>query len=228
MPLLTDRRREVAVPAPDREWFRQLVAIPPGLLGLLAPGGPLLKVLAAWDIVAVIYLVLTYRTYRTTDPTKLQALVRSDRGNLIERLASSPPHQFPPSAAVLALLTTLLVIPQARQAPSTASLALTLGVCVIAVLSSWVMVQFGFAVGYLTRFVEHGGLEFPGDEAPVMVDFLYFSVALGTSFSTPDVTVTDRRMRRHVLGHSLLAFAFNTVILASAVAVAGTFLVPAS
>lgn len=177
---------------------------------------------------AVVYLVLTYRTYRTAGPVKLQALVRSHRRGLANRLLSSPPRQFPPSAAVLALLTTLLVIPQARQAPTTATLALTLGVCVVAVPSSWVMVQLGFAVGYLTRFVEHGGLEFPDGETPVMVDFLYFSVAVGTSSTTPDVTVTDRRMRRHVLGHSVLAFAFNTVILASAVAVTAAFLVPAS
>ena len=209
----------------DREWFRQLVVLPPGLVGLLVPGGPLLKVLAFWDVVAVLYLVLSHRTYRTPDPAVLRSLVVPRRRTLVERLASSPRRQFASSAAVLALVATLVVIPVERQGPG--PIAITLAVCVVAVLSSWVIVQCGFAVAYLTRFVERGGLAFPGDEAPLMSDFLYLAVAVGTSFSSPDVVVTDRGMRRLVLRHSLLAFAFNTVILASVVAVVSTFLVAA-
>jgi uncharacterized membrane protein len=59
-----------------------------------------------------------------------------------------------------------------------------------------------------------GGLEFPGDREPGMLDFTYFSFTVGTSFAASDVKVTSRRSRGVVLGHTILSFAYNTVLIA--------------
>ena len=47
-----------------------------------------------------------------------------------------------------------------------------------------------------------------------MLDFAYFSFTIGTSFATSDVKVTSRTGREVVLGHTVLSFAYNTVLIA--------------
>jgi uncharacterized membrane protein len=59
-----------------------------------------------------------------------------------------------------------------------------------------------------------GGITFGGDEAPSYFDFAYFAFTVGMCFQVSDVTVTSCQIRRTVLAHALLAFAYNTVILA--------------
>lgn len=60
-------------------------------------------------------------------------------------------------------------------------------------------------------------LDFPGTDAPVLWDFLYFSLVIGMTAQVSDVQVKTVKMRRAVLGHSLISFLFNTVLIALAV-----------
>ncbi|HVW91883.1 MAG TPA: DUF1345 domain-containing protein [Devosia sp.] len=62
-----------------------------------------------------------------------------------------------------------------------------------------------------------GGLTFPGNGEPDAVSFLYFSFVIAMTAQVSDVLVTSSAMRRLVLLHGILAFFFNTVILAIAV-----------
>ncbi|ANT52140.1 DUF1345 domain-containing protein [Mesorhizobium amorphae] len=62
-----------------------------------------------------------------------------------------------------------------------------------------------------------GGLEFPGGKRPEGWDFLYFATVIGMTAQTADTGITTSHMRRVVLVHSILAFFFNTVIVAAAV-----------
>lgn len=61
------------------------------------------------------------------------------------------------------------------------------------------------------------GLKFPGDSEPGGLDFLYFSFVIGMTAQTADVDTTTTPLRRIVLTHSILAYFFNTVIVAAAV-----------
>lgn len=67
-----------------------------------------------------------------------------------------------------------------------------------------------------------GGLGFPGDTPPQGWDFFYFAIVIGMTAQTADTSVTTTRMRKLVILHSLIAFLFNTVIVAAAVNVAVT------
>lgn len=67
-----------------------------------------------------------------------------------------------------------------------------------------------------------GGLDFPGDTPPQGWDFFYFAIVIGMTAQTADTNVTTTRMRKLVVLHSLIAFLFNTVIVAAAVNVAVT------
>jgi len=70
----------------------------------------------------------------------------------------------------------------------------------------------------------HGGLSFPGGKQPDFLDFAYFSFVIGMTFQVSDVQVTSRRIRRIVLLHALLSFAFNTFILAFSINLASALL----
>ena len=55
---------------------------------------------------------------------------------------------------------------------------------------------------------------------PEYTDFLYFSFIIGVANQTADVDISARTMRRIALLHGLIAFLFNTVILAATINVA--------
>lgn len=58
------------------------------------------------------------------------------------------------------------------------------------------------------------GLKFPGDDDPNYADFAYFSFVIGMTFQVSDVQVTGKRVRRLVLAHGLISFAYSTAIIA--------------
>ena len=98
--------------------------------------------------------------------------------------------------------------------------------------ASWLLMQVIYALHYAHEYYavdpstgqDAGGLDFPGDEAPDYWDFLHFSVVIGVASQTADVAFTNRLMRRLGTVHSLIAFVFNTLILALAInLVAGLF-----
>jgi uncharacterized membrane protein len=53
-------------------------------------------------------------------------------------------------------------------------------------------------------------------------DFLYFSFTLSIAVQTSDVQIMNRGMRKLVLGHCLLSFFFNLVILGLSVNIAAS------
>lgn len=58
------------------------------------------------------------------------------------------------------------------------------------------------------------GLKFPGDEEPNYADLAYFSFVIGMTFQVSDVQIVAKPIRRLVLAHGLISFAYNTAILA--------------
>jgi len=61
-------------------------------------------------------------------------------------------------------------------------------------------------------------LDFPGPKKdPGVWDFLYFATVVGMTAQTSDVQVTTTTMRKFVLLHGIVSFAFNTVLIAIAV-----------
>jgi uncharacterized membrane protein len=97
---------------------------------------------------------------------------------------------------------------------------------VLTILSSWAYTQVMFALHYAHDFYvtkaysESGGLEFPGTAMPEYSDFLYFSCVIGTSGQTADISFTNRKMRRTGLVHCVLAFFFNTTLVALTINIA--------
>jgi len=96
----------------------------------------------------------------------------------------------------------------------------------LAVVASWMLTHTVFALHYAHLYYgdagrkgaqDRGGLAFPQEPTPDFWDFLYFSFVVGMTCQVSDVQVTSRHMRRLTLGHGVLSFLFNAVILALAV-----------
>ncbi|MDE1969055.1 MAG: DUF1345 domain-containing protein [Alphaproteobacteria bacterium] len=97
----------------------------------------------------------------------------------------------------------------------------------LAVLCSWTLTHTMFALHYAHLYYgdnplvegeqDRGGLKFPEERVPDFWDFLYYAFVVGMTCQVSDVQVTSRHMRRMTLGHGVLAFFFNAVILALAV-----------
>jgi len=64
----------------------------------------------------------------------------------------------------------------------------------------------------------------PKTDQPDYLDFVYFSYIIGTSAQTADVSITSSQLRHLNIFHCVLAFIFNTVILAVAINVAASLI----
>jgi uncharacterized membrane protein len=88
-----------------------------------------------------------------------------------------------------------------------------------AVAVAWGLTHTSFTFRYAHLYYREddegiGGITFAGDEAPSYFDFAYFAFTIGMCFQVSDTTVTSCQIRRTVLAHAMLSFAYSTVILA--------------
>jgi uncharacterized membrane protein len=88
------------------------------------------------------------------------------------------------------------------------------GACVLCVVGTWVLLVAVFAVEYMRMWANESSLRFPGEDDPTFADFLYLSVQLSTTFSSSDVELVATPARRLATVHSIVAFAYSTVIVA--------------
>ncbi|MDI1259270.1 DUF1345 domain-containing protein [Aquabacterium sp.] len=108
---------------------------------------------------------------------------------------------------------------------------LHIGLAITTIVSSWAFTHVMFALHYAHDYYldddgkgTAGGLDFPGTETPDYGDFVYFSFVIGTSAQTADVSFTNSAMRRIGLIHCVLAFLFNTTLLALTINMAASMI----
>jgi uncharacterized membrane protein len=112
-------------------------------------------------------------------------------------------------------------------------IALRYAFTALTVIGSWLLVGVLFCFHYAHLYYraphERRPLRFPDEDrepdglAPDYWDFLYFAFTIAVAVQTSDVAVTSRTMRKLVLGHSVLAFFFNLLILGLSVNIAASF-----
>jgi uncharacterized membrane protein len=100
------------------------------------------------------------------------------------------------------------------------------------VVLSWLFVQVAFAMHYAHVYFlaeegspqHQGGLDFGyGAEEPDYWDFVHFAIVIGATSQTADIVFKSKEMRRVGTLHSLVAFGFNTAILATMINLAANF-----
>jgi len=169
----------------------------------------------SWNIFCFLFLTLNWVTFWTVKPRQIRAEASIQNVNKI-------------AVFVIAIITTISAMVLVLQLlldknVSGRGLSYTLFSAVAGLLLSWVLMHTVFTLRYAHLFyADHkddknrhaGGLDFPDEPHPDFLDFAYYAFVIGMTFQVSDVTVTSKDLRRLTLFHSLLAFAFNTIIVA--------------
>lgn len=177
------------------------------------------RILVAWNIGAWLYIALVWLLMRTAEHGRVRrhALSHADGALVVALLAVTAA-----AASLVAIVAVLRGHAASGAGLSWPQVALSL----LTLSGGWLLMTVEFALAYASRFHAHGaaggGLAFPsaGDgppPAPHFTDFVYFALTISATAQTSDVGVTTPSMRRLVLMHAALAFAFNATVLALAI-----------
>lgn len=181
------------------------------------------RALVTWDIGAGLYLALAWIMFgrATVEHMRWRARLQDDGAALV--LFVTVAGAIASLAAITLELSGLKAYPPLRQGMHIGLVALTFA-------TSWLLVHTSFALHYAHAYYasigrEHAApLEFPRQEAPVYMDFLYFSMIIGMTSQTADVAIATTRMRRLAMAHGAIAFVFNTTLLALTINIAASLL----
>ena len=193
-----------------------------------------LRLVTFWDVWALVYLGLTWllmmrssaqqtrrraldqrtppRVHLSVLPSVLVGVLRALF--LISRTSSL---FFIVFVSVVSMALAIRLVPAVRDLDSSGGLLVAV-MAALGVISAWGVLHSSFALHYAYLYYRSedsaGGLAFPSEENPDQLDFAYFAFTIAVSFAASDVDVTNRTIRRTVLGHQVLSFFFNASILA--------------
>lgn len=165
------------------------------------------------------YLVVTVVAFsRASSDVIREWADREDRGSVMERyvLGTAPGPGSSLFVSTVALIVALFWMPgHGTTLPDAPRLA----VAILLIVCGWCTVLVSYAVTYFAdNLVEdEKALDFPNTPRAEWSDYIYFSLAVMTTFGATDVSVTSSIMRRTVSGAAVIAFVFNTVTVAAAV-----------
>lgn len=175
------------------------------------------RLLIAWDGAVLLYIGWSLLAMSRIEPSIAAMRERAryyDEGRGAVLLLAT-------ATAIASLAAIIHALMAARGSPDMLAHMMLVGITVVC---SWLFVHFIFALHYAHVYYDEyrntlcKGLDFPGDvKAPDYWDFLYFSFIIGTSAQTADVGIDRRHMRHIVLVHCIIAFFFNTTVLALAI-----------
>lgn len=149
-----------------------------------------------------------------TGPAAVRTLMQRPRLRALVTGGDAPSWSLGISLTSLFLVLFLILLDRVGRADPVFT-----AVSVFAIVASWLHMWLNYGLHYARLDARHGGLEFPGDEERVFSDYLYAALAGNVTFGTTDVAVTSARLRRTMTVHALVAFVFNTVILAVLISV---------
>jgi uncharacterized membrane protein len=212
--------------SPRRALGRLLLAVVAGgIVAAIIPGtvgGPL-RTVAGWDVGALVLLALVWRIILRASPEE------TARRAAAEDVGRSFVWAAVVLGSTVSILAATVALRNARAMAPLAERELAL-LCLLAVVTAWVLCHTTYTVRYAHLYYRDdgdlGGLGFPGTEMPCLLDFAYYAFTVGMCFQVSDVTVTQHRMRQATLGHALLSFVFNTVVLALALSLLFGHLTP--
>jgi uncharacterized membrane protein len=190
-------------------------------LAIPSSAGSALRLVAGWDVAVTALLCIAW-----------WIIVRADCNETCRRAAAEDPGRSAVWGLVIfasgmSFFAAAVALREAKQLSHGESVLL-IGLSLYAVVSAWTATHTAYTLRYAHLYYggdDSGmGLTFPGGEQPSDMDFAYFSFCVGICYQVSDVSITSSRIRRAVLGHSCVSFAYNTVVLALALNLAFSFL----
>lgn len=178
------------------------------------------RALLGWDTGVGLYLVLAWTLIMTAPHEHMERRAREqDDGAALILLLTL-------TAAIASIGAIVLELLNVKAMHSSTS-GLHIALAAVTIVLSWLFVHTSFALHYAHEFYSRGAhakdhcLKFPDENLkPGYSDFLYFSFVIGATSQTADVSIASPGMRRLALAHGIIAFFFNTTLLAMAVNIA--------
>jgi len=134
---------------------------------------------------------------------------------------------FVTTATIVALVALGFELADAMQTGANYA-SLRIALALFAIFGSWLFINFAFALHYAHEVYRTKqsvkSLAFPNEKQPDYWDFVYFAMVMGTTFQTSDVEIRSRNLRRTATAQGLVAFVFNTAIIALTVSIASKLL----
>jgi uncharacterized membrane protein len=179
-----------------------------------------IRILGSWDAGILSFLLQTGYTMIVASPKRTITYARLRSINSASILA----------LIVLTACTSIFVIgvmlTDSKDTPQPFR-SIQIWLSLVAIFCSWLLTHIMFALHYAHIYYKAcdpldpekyiGGLQFPDEESPDYLDFMYFAFTIGMTSQTSDVVVTARPLRRLILLHAIVSFFFYSVILATTV-----------
>ncbi len=197
------------------------------LIGFLTPSTwhAMTRWLIAWNTSALLYFILTgwLIAHATLASIRYRAKIQ-DEGRFTILILTS----------IAALTSMGAIVAQLAIVKDLTGLmkGLHIGLAMTTIISAWLFIHLMFALHYAHDYFAatdtmddgpdslRGGLSFPQTENPDYYDFLYFAYVIGVASQTADVSITSKAMRKTALVHCILAFFFNSAVLALTINIA--------
>jgi uncharacterized membrane protein len=189
---------------------------------------PVTRGLVGWNIAVLLYLgAATHIVLRATQESIRRRAMLSDEGRTTVLFLTA-------TATCVAIGAIIAELGQSKNLYEDERVA-HICLAAVTVFSSWTFMHLIFAFHYAHEFYSEadeapeetasarGGLHFPRTPAPQYIDFLYFSYVIGVACQTADVEICSGAMRKVALVHGVVAFFFNTTILALMVNISSQF-----
>jgi uncharacterized membrane protein len=179
------------------------------------------RAMVGWDAGALLFAVIAWLMIARASPaeTRRRAALEDPGRRVVFVIALA--------SSVFSLFAAVGVLKQVRSLPPGQAPIWT-GLALAAVVLSWIVTHTAFTLRYAHLYYRRRGvtecLRFEGTKAPCDVDFAYFAFTIGMCFQVSDVVVASARVRRAVLLHAVVSFAYNTTILALALNLVTTLL----
>jgi uncharacterized membrane protein len=172
------------------------------------------RMLIGWDCGVSLFLVAIFLWMRRFTPQEICS-------RYIEEDPSAPVILVAITAAALlslvAIIEPLVTLRHAAYDQRVRGFVLA----AITLIDSWLLVPMMFTMHYADMFYsappENRPLHFPKTEMPAFWDFAYFSFTIAAACQTADVSTTEVSIRRVVILHEIVSFAFNVAILGFAI-----------
>jgi uncharacterized membrane protein len=173
---------------------------------------PALGALIGWDAGGLILLALSWVIITRADASSTRKLAGSeDPGRTLIYVVVLLTSASSLLAATVLARSSGLLGQEWKDALAT--------LCLATVSIAWATTHTSFTFRYARLYYREdaegvGGVTLPGDGPPTYFDFAYFAFTIGMCFQVSDVCVTSPQIRRTVLLHAIMSFAYNSVILA--------------
>ncbi len=187
---------------------------------LVAAAAPPVSQLAVQELLivtavsSVFYVSLTWAVLKAASPAQLRVWLEATRPRTrLARWGATLSGTGPAVAMQWSVLATAAVLVFLVW-PELLSDSVTMVLCVVVVATAWIVTVMAYAVHYARFDQLTGAFAFPDQTPRVFMDYVYLAVQVQSTFGTSDVSVTDSTARSIVTGHTLVSFAFNTIVIA--------------